>query len=53
MNRHKASVHDQTKPSKCDICGYSSSQKGDLKKHIASVYEEDKFEVTAIQPRSF
>ena len=52
MNRHLVSVHDQTKP-KCDICGYSSSQKGDLKKHIASVHEEDKFEVTAIQPRAF
>ena len=28
-------------------------KKGIWKKHIASVHEEDKFEVTAIQPRAF
>ena len=30
------------KPFKCDICGYSFSEKGSLKKHITSVHEGKK-----------
>ena len=36
------SVQEKKKPFKCDMCDYSFSEKGSLKKHIASVHEGKK-----------
>ena len=33
------SAHEVQKPHKCLMCGYSSSRKGVLKKHVQSVHE--------------
>ena len=41
-NTRSATVQEKKKPFKCDICGYSFSGKGSLKKHIASVHEGKK-----------
>ena len=35
-------VHEKKKPFKCDICDYSCSQKGNMKKHAESVHERKK-----------
>ena len=42
MNNHVASVHDNKKPFKCEICDYRCSQKGDLSKHFTAVHEKKK-----------
>ena len=43
LKRHIESVHEKTKPFKCDICDYRASRKSHLKKHIELVhYEETK-----------
>jgi KRAB domain-containing zinc finger protein len=42
MIRHVASVHEEEKPIKCDICDYRFSQKSQMKRHVASVHEEEK-----------
>ena len=41
MNEHAERVHERKKSFKCQICDYKSSQKGDLKRHVA-VHEEKK-----------
>ena len=35
-------VHGGMKPFKCETCGYSCYQKGDLNGHVALVYEGKK-----------
>ena len=42
MKRGLELVHEKKKPSYCDICDYSYSQKGDLKKHLELVHEKKK-----------
>ena len=32
-------IHEGNKPFNCELCDYRSHQKGDLKKHVASVHE--------------
>ena len=34
-------VHEEKKPYKCFICGYASAQKGNVKKHINEVHENN------------
>ena len=51
MNRHIASVHDETKPYKCAICDYNCSLKSYMKKHVASVHEEKNIQTTAVLQR--
>ena len=38
LSRHIRTVHEGNKPSKCDVCDYSCSQKRDLNQHVASVH---------------
>ena len=38
----------EKKPSKCDICDYSCSRKDQMKRHVASVHEEKKPNVTFV-----
>ena len=33
------SAHEVKKPFKCEVCDYSYSQKGELKKHVVPVHE--------------
>ena len=40
MKTHAASVHEEKKPIKCDICDYSCSVISTLKKLVVSVHEE-------------
>ena len=42
MNKHVESVHERKKPSKCNTCDFTFSQKGHMKSHVASVHEEKK-----------
>ena len=38
----RASVHEEKKPFKCDICDYRCSYKGSMNRHVSSVHEEKK-----------
>ena len=40
LNTHCASVHEEKKPYKCDICKTNFAQKASLKKHMAFIYEK-------------
>ena len=42
MHIYVASAHEGNKPFKCEICVYSSTQKGAMNIHIATVHEEKK-----------
>ena len=42
IKSHVASVHEKKKPFKCDICGYSCSQKSSMNIHVESVHKEKK-----------
>ena len=42
MKRHVASVHEERKSFKCDICEYTCSQKSVMNRHVASVHTENK-----------
>ena len=42
MNTHIATVHEEMKPFKCDICKAEFRQKVNLNTHIAKVHEEMK-----------
>ena len=35
-------IHEGNKPFNCELCDYRSHQKGDLKKHVATVHEGNK-----------
>ena len=39
LKMHNESVHEKKKPYKCSSCGYRSSLKGSMTKHIAKVHE--------------
>ena len=42
MKRHVASVHEEKKTFKCDICDFSCAERNVLKVHVVSVHEGDK-----------
>ena len=42
MKRHVASVHEERKTFKCDICDFSWAERNVLKVHVVSVHEGDK-----------
>ena len=42
LNTHIATVHEEMKPFKCDICKAEFRQKVNLNTHIAKVHEEMK-----------
>ena len=43
LKKHISEIHEEgKKPFKCDICDQSSSQKGNLSKHTASVHDSNK-----------
>jgi hypothetical protein len=39
MNKHVASVHEEIRKSKCNICDHRCSQNSTLNSHVASVHE--------------
>ena len=42
MNKHVASIYEEKKPFKCDICDYECSQKGSMNRHTATVHKGKK-----------
>ena len=42
MKYHVASVHEENKPFKCEICGKGFSQKNKVKIHVESAHEKKK-----------
>ena len=42
LNQNVATVHEENKQLKCDICNTNFRQKGNLDQHVATVHEENK-----------
>ena len=42
MNKHIASVHEEKKPFKCDICDAKFANKPNLNRHIAAIHNGKK-----------
>ena len=42
MNGHIATIHDEIKSFKCDICDVKFGYKFTLNKYVATVHEEEK-----------
>ena len=36
--RHVASIHEEKRPFKCEICDYSCTEKRDISRHVGSVH---------------
>ena len=42
LNEHVASVHEGSKPFKCNICDFNYSRTQDLNRHVSLVHEGKK-----------
>ena len=51
MKRHINGVHNGQKDHKCDYCGKTYSQAGDLKRHINLVHNGQKDHKCALAPK--
>ena len=41
MKKHFASAHEEIKLFQCGVCDYKCSDKGNMKRHIASLHKEN------------